>query len=333
MLSLLAFALAGIAVVSAPAAILSGATGSHDPSRMILCDGKYYIYSTGGGMKFSPDGINWSNGPSPFATGAPGTGGRPGRGTPPASAKAVMPANQGIWAPDVIFYNHQYYLYYSVAAAKGIDKCGIGLLTSPTLDPSALGYQWTDAGMVIVTDDKVEKKSAIDPCPFLDASNNLWLSWGSGYGNGATWDDPTIVISKLDNATGLRSTNDTTIYPVAPGHIEASYVHYRAGYYYALWNDGGCCNGTNSSYRIHVARSALPTGPYVNKVGKENGNEIFMTSIKDKQVYGPGHMGIASEPGMERFSFHYYNASGRPVLGIRTLVWGADGWPAVGEEK
>ncbi|MGD0904477.1 MAG: hypothetical protein ABR924_16185, partial [Terracidiphilus sp.] len=65
--SLLAFASAGIFIHSAPAAILSGATGSHDPSRMILCDGKYYVYSTGGGMKFSADGINWSNGPSPFA--------------------------------------------------------------------------------------------------------------------------------------------------------------------------------------------------------------------------------------------------------------------------
>lgn len=333
LLPLLVFAIAGMIVFSAPAATLSGSTGSHDPSRMILCGGKYYVYSTGGGMKFSTDGIIWTNGPSPFPAGEPVAGGRPRRGTPPASAKAVLPANQGIWAPDVIFYNHQYYLYYSVAAAKGIDKCGIGLLTSPTLDPAAPDYKWTDVGMVIVTDDKAEKKSAIDPGPFVDAKGNLWLTWGSGYGNGATWNDPTIIVSKLDNATGLRSTTDTNYYPVAPGHIEAGYVHYRAGYYYAFWNDGGCCNGTNSTYRIHVARSATPAGPYVNKAGTTaRGGETFMSTDKAKELYGPGHMGIESKPGMDRFTFHYYNASGRPVLGIRTLVWGADGWPSVGED-
>ena len=96
LLPLLAFALAGIAAVSASAAILSGSIGSHDPSRMILCDGKYYVYSTGGGMKFSADGINWSNGPSPFATGAPGAGGRPGRGVPPEPPRREIGFHVGL---------------------------------------------------------------------------------------------------------------------------------------------------------------------------------------------------------------------------------------------
>jgi arabinan endo-1,5-alpha-L-arabinosidase len=298
-------------------------------------------------MKFSADGINWSNGPSPFAgfasapipaatnsagIGLGSGGGRGGRGGTPPSVRAEVPNDRGIWAPDVIFYNHKYYLYYSVAAPLTISHCAIGLLTSPTLDPASPDYKWTDAGVVISTWNKVEKKSAIDPCPFVDAKGDLWLSWGSGYANGATESDPTIFITKLDNATGLHSAIDTNYYPVAPGHIEASYVHYRAGFYYAFWNDGGCCSGTNSTYRIHVARSATVTGPYADKAGKVGANDIFIASIPAQQLYGPGQMGIESEAGLDRFTFHYYNANGRAVLGVRTLVWGADGWPSAGED-
>lgn len=319
---------------SASAQTLSGATGSHDPSRMILCQGKYYVYSTGGGMKYSTDGINWISGPSPFAPAAPvdpaAAKGRV-RGVAPASVKAVVPEDQGIWAPDVIYYHNKYLLYYSVAAPGSLNHCAIGLLTSPTLDPASPDYHWTDAGVVLATWNKVLKKSAIDPGPFVDAKGNLWLTWGSGYANGAGYTDPTIIVSKLDNETGLRSKTDTSFYTVAPGHIEAGYIQYRDGFYYAFWNDGGCCSGINSSYRIHIARSSSPTGPYFNKAGKEGGNDIFMTSIKEKELYGPGHMGILNEPGLDRFSFHYYNSSARPVLGVRTLVWDADGWPSVGE--
>jgi arabinan endo-1,5-alpha-L-arabinosidase len=332
MFAIAALALAIVSLPLAWAATLSGATGAHDPSRMVLCNGKYYVYATGGGMKFSSDGIHWTSGPSPFSTAAEEPGAGFVRRVLPPSLKAVLPVNQGIWAPDVIYYHNRYLLYYSACAPHGINRCGIGLLTNTTLDPSAPDYKWTDAGVVLVTENMVEKKSAIDPGPFVDAEGNLWLSWGSGYANGNRPTDPTIVISKLDNATGLRSTDDTRIYPVAPGHIEASYVHYRAGYYYAFWNDGGCCNGVNSTYRIHVARATSPQGPYANKAGTEGAGDIFMASEKDRQVYGPGQIGIESEPGLDRFSFHYYNADGRPVLGFRTLVWDSDGWPSVGQD-
>jgi arabinan endo-1,5-alpha-L-arabinosidase len=327
-----ALALTSNAIFQASAATLSGATGIHDPSRIIYCKGKYYVYGTGGGMKSSSDGINWVAGPSPFAPTAPAAGAMPSRAVLPSSLRAVVPGDRGIWAPDVIFYNNKYLLYYSACAPLTVSRCGIGLLTSPTLDPSAPDYKWTDAGAVIYTDNKVIKKSAIDPGPFVDAKGDLWMSWGSGYANGATATDPTIIISKLDNATGLLSKSDPTYYPVAPGAIEASYVHYHAGFYYVFWNDGGCCGGTSSTYRIHVARSASPQGPYINKEGQHDAGDIFMATDKGKQIYGPGHMGIESEPGLDRFSFHYYNAAGRPVLGVRTLVWNADGWPSVGED-
>lgn len=312
-----------LSVPDIPAAILTGSTGSHDPSRMIYCNGKYYLYSTGGGMKYSTDKINWTSGTSPFSG-------------VPTSVKNAVPNNQGIWAPDVIFYNNKYYLYYSVADPASTNSA-IGLITSPTLDPSGAGYKWTDVGVVVHHHDKPDKKTAIDPCPFLDASNNLWLSWGSGYADGATWSDPTIFITKMDNTTGLASSTDLNEYPVALGHIEGSAIYYLRGYYYAFWNSGGCCSGASSTYTVHMARSPTVTGTYVDKNGAGNSSVTFLaaTVVKNSingNEHGPGHVGILSEGGIDRVTYHYYPDTGGSVIGEETVVWGADGWPTAGAD-
>jgi beta-xylosidase len=310
-----------LAAASVSAAILTGATGSHDPSRMINCNGTYYMYSTGGGMKYSTDRLHWSSGASPLA-----------RGTP-ASVRNVIPSTRGIWAPDVIFYNNKYYLYYSVASS-GPSNNAIGLITSPTLNPSAPDYKWTDMGMVAIHFNKADHKAAIDPCPFIDASNHLWMSWGSGYGDGTSSSDPNIFITRLDDTTGLASATDTNDYPVALGHIEGSFVYYHNGYYYLFWNSGGCCNGARSSYTIHMARSRNVTGPYMDRNGVVNSAAtIFLASTVLKNgingnEHGPGQLGIISENGIDRCTYHYYPDNGRSVIGMETIIWGADGWPA-----
>ena len=116
-------ALLGVAAIATPArAQTSGANGTHDPSRMIESDGKFYVYSTGGGSKSSTDGLVWTNGPAMFPSGIPN------------STTSLVPNNEGVWAPDVIFLNGQYYLYYAIANAE--NACAVGLVTTPTLDPS-----------------------------------------------------------------------------------------------------------------------------------------------------------------------------------------------------
>jgi len=336
------------------AAILTGSIGTHDPSRVIDCDGTYYMYSTGGGMKYSTDRINWTSGPSPFpnpprpagsptAAGSPSPLGSPSagfrqfmRGSSPPSMKALIPLDQGIWAPDVIYYNHRYNLYYSVSGRGGFISA-IGLMTSPTLNPKDPAYHWTDTGIVTTDHDDVDHRSAIDPCPFIDAKGDLWLSYGSGYANGTQTTGPTIYMMKLDNATGLSSSMDTHRYPVAFGHIEASYVFYHGGYYYLFWNSGGCCNGAKSSYTIHMARSRTVTGPYVDRNGGTNSSSIFLgpTVVKNSAIgneHGPGQIGILSEGGIDRCTYHYYPDSGRSVAGDETIVWDSGGWPAAGED-
>jgi arabinan endo-1,5-alpha-L-arabinosidase len=307
---------------AASAAVLTGSFGSHDPSRMTNCEGAYYVYSTGGSMMSSTDRIHWSSGTSPFSSGVP------------TSVKNLIPSNQGIWAPDVIYATGRYLLYYAVADSSGTQSA-IGLLTSPTLNPSDSTYHWTDAGVVIHHFDKQDLLTAIDPCPFFDASGALWMSYGSGYANGATWSDPTVVIMKLNDSTGLASSSNTSTYPVALGHIEASYVYYHNGYYYAFWNSGGCCSGTSSTYTVHMARSPTVTGTYVDENGATDSSNTLLAATVNKSSligneYGPGQIGILNENGVYYCTYHYYPPSnGGAVLGEETIVWGTNGWPSV----
>jgi beta-xylosidase len=262
----------------------------------------------------------------------------------------------------VIFFNGLYHLYYALANAQS--DCCIGMMSSPTLEPTSRKYQWTDRGL-IVSSHKSDQRGAIDPCPVFDAAGNLWLCFGSNYTFPAS--RPAIFIMPLDPKTGLPVSSPPKLTPLQAGHIEASYIFYHAGFYYLFWNSGGCCAGVKSSYTIHIARSAAITGPYKNKTaapgdnapaksasskgvaGNTNadasgpgvsgtqvsgpiifGKDIFLASYTDPALgeeHGPGQIGILSENGVDRFTYHYYNAKGRPVLGEQTLAYDPAGWP------
>jgi hypothetical protein len=105
------------------------------------------------------------------------------------------------------------------------------------------------------------------------------------------------------------------------GRREGSYVHYHDGSYYLFWNEGSCCDGTARTYTIWVARSqGSITGPY-------SGNRVFYAS--NGNINGPGHMGVYSACGVERFTYHYYPTA-TSVLGENELAWSSDDWPVAG---
>lgn len=301
--------LAGLAAWLLPlaaGAATSGNNGSHDPSRMIACDKKVYIYSTGGGGKQSSDGLNWQDIKAP-------------------PWNRSLANNQGIWAPDLLFLNGKYLLYGSMWNDSKASR--ITLLSSPTLNPDAPNYAWKDEGTVIEGPAGVTH-SVIDPAPVLDKDGNLYVVWGGGYPFANEADS--IFLTRLDNATGLALTTDPGYKPPASpgyalmkGHKEGPYIHYRDNYYYLFWQTGGCCSGASSTYTIHVARAADIKGPYT-------GDRTFYAS--KGSIHGPGHMGIYTDCGMQRFTYHYYPDTGNSVIGHNELVWGADGWPSVGLE-
>src|SRR5664279_225289 len=261
----------------------------HDPSTLIKCEDEFWVFATGRGVPswHSKDLVNWERGPSVFTSNAP-----------PWVAE-VVPANRplGYWAPDVIYLNGRYLLYYS-ASTFGHKVSGIGLVTSPTLDPNDPNYGWTDRGLIIASA-ATNDFNAIDPAAFHDADGSLWLTFGSFWSG--------IKMVQLDPQTGRRLAPDFPILSLAHSDsIEASYLYHHGRYYYLFVNWGLCCRGTNSTYSIHVGRSKNVTGPYLDREGKDmlyGGGTLLLDTTEP--YFGPGHSGIIVDNGTNWFSCHY----------------------------
>jgi arabinan endo-1,5-alpha-L-arabinosidase len=296
---------------------LQGLTGVHDPSTIVKSGNTYWVFATGQGIycMSSTDLVNWTPGPrTVFVNNAY-----------PSWINTKVPGFAGnFWAPECRFMNGKYYLYYS-CSTFGSPVSTIGLATNVTLDPTSPSYQWVDQGEVISTTAS-SGVNAIDPAIFSDASNNLWLTYGSYFGG--------IRITQLDATTG-KVLNASNQFAVANGGVEAPYVSYNNGYYYLFINRGTCCQGASSTYYIQVGRSATPTGPYLdqNGVSLNSGGGTLLISGAGRFI-GPGHTGIFTENGTTYFSHHYYDGydSGAPKLGLAKLTWGATGWPTVSRD-
>ena len=299
---------------AAPSA-LRGNLGIHDPSAVILCNGRYYVFFTGQGIgsKSSSDLKYWSAGPSVFSS-------------PPAWTTSAVPGFTGnFWAPDVTYFNGAYHLYYAVSTF-GSQVSAIGLATNPTLDPTNPSYHWTDQGPVIESTNG-NPYNCIDPSVTFDASSNLWMSFGS-FWNG-------IYMVQLDPSTGLINASSPgrihEAFNNASGDpIEASYLYHHGNYYYLFVNWGTCCAGVNSTYNIRMGRSTNISGPYLdhNGVNMVSGGGTLFLKTTGKFI-GPGQMGILEGNGVEYFGYHYYdgNNNGAPTYDVEPLSWTADNWP------
>jgi hypothetical protein len=110
---------APVLAVAKIAVALDGQIGIHDHSTVVLCDGKYYTYGTGGSSLVSDDGWPW----------------RPGTALP----------RRGL-APDVIHFGNRYCVY--VAANIGAQPKAVNMIWSKTLDPNSPEYKWEEGGVV-----------------------------------------------------------------------------------------------------------------------------------------------------------------------------------------
>jgi arabinan endo-1,5-alpha-L-arabinosidase len=279
---------------------LSGEPYIHDPSTIMVCDGRYYTFGTGGGGLISDDGWTWHSG-------------------------AVRPG--GGLAPDAIKIRDRYYVAY---ASKGGGLAGghagaINTMWSRNLDPESPDFGFHDDSIVATTDG-VEDCDAIDPAFFLDPTNGrLWLTYGTYFGY--------IRIVELDPKTAKRVPGNQPVNIAID--MEATAMMYRDGWYYLLGTHGTCCDGANSTYNIRVARSREVTGPFLDNMGVDTlkGGGKLVVAASGRFV-GPGHFGLLDlGDGVQKFSCHYeadLDRGGRSVLDIRPLLW-KDGWPVAGD--
>jgi arabinan endo-1,5-alpha-L-arabinosidase len=303
-------------LVVTPLLALDGDTAMHDPSTVIVENGKFYAYGTGAGLPISvsDDGWTWRRAGTVMQA-VPG--GRPG---PDVLARG----GNNTWAPDVIRSGDKYFIYYSAPGTQ--PKSAIGLLVGKTLDPSSPDYKWEDGGPVVWSDG-VEDSNAIDPGVFRDPMNgSLWLTYGSYFGY--------IRLVELDAKSGKRLHPERKPVNIAING-EASTMMFRDGWYYLLLTHGSCCVSANSTYNIRMGRSRNVAGPFLDNVGidmLQGGGKLFLGS--GGRFIGPGHFGLLDlGGGVQKFSLHYeadLDRGGISVLDIRPLLW-RDGWPVAGD--
>lgn len=307
---------------------LTGATMPvHDPA--ILADnGTYYLFATGNNgdaegllaLRTSTDLANWQLRGGSYRN-------------LPAWTATVVPGTGGMWAPDIVKVGNEYRLYYSVSATFGRNQSAIGLATATTIDPGNPAGNWVDKGPVVqsaLSDDF----NAIDPAVFTDEGGRMWMAFGSFWTG--------IKLIELDPATGLRLPNDT-IRSIAsrpfPGALEAPFVIRRGGYYYLFVSFDTCCQGAASTYNTVVGRATSPTGPYLDRAGRNMmegaGTPVLASGQGTGSRYvGRGHVAVlqgATAHGRtgDFIVYHAYDTqrNGAPTLQIQALDWDADGWP------
>lgn len=311
---------------------------AHDPA-VILCDGVWYLFSTGVGIDIytSEDLVNWAFGGKVF-------------NNPPAWALNTVPGYGGhTWAPDISYHGGRYWLYYS-CSSFGKNDSAIGVASNKTLNPESADYAWTDHGCVVRSVAGRDLWNAIDPNLFVDVDGTPWLSFGSFWGG--------IKLVKLDGSL-CRPAEPQVWYPLCrrpegtaedisatdtavkhdprgkdfhPGNgaVEAPFIIRHDGKYYLFLSYDLCCRGAKSTYKIVVGRSDKVTGPYVDRDGKallEGGGTLVLHG--NERYPGAGHCAVIQANGADMLLFHAYDReyNYNSHLMVRPLTWTADGWP------
>lgn len=312
-------------------------TSVHDPV-MIKQGDIYYIFCTGFGISVlsSTNLKEWKYEKPVF------------KEAPKWAVEAVPTFKGHIWAPDISFFNGEYYLYYSVSAFGKNTSC-IGLATNKTLNPADPDFKWVDHGKVIQSVPGVTNWNAIDPNFILDEDGTPYLTFGSFWDglklvrlsrDGKHLDDdiskiPTIVSRKKDpNMKENPQAIDNNPADAGGNAVEAPFIFKKGKYYYMFASIDYCCKGVNSTYKMIIGRSKKLQGPYVDKENVPlayGGGTILLKG--DENWHGVGHNGIASADGNDYLIFHAYDAhkNGMPKLRIEKLKW-TDGWPEIIKE-
>lgn len=243
---------------------------------------------------------------------------------------------EDIWAPDLFQFGENDFRAYYTGSVFGKRSSGIGYLTSVSANPMDANYGWKDEGEIIhsvLTD----KYNAIDADVMRDVNGDYWMAFGS-FGLG-------IQVIKLDPLTGKPSSTDKTIYNVARrttsasgGAVEGpSFIEHNGQYFlFTAW-DICCQQGENieqSTYKTAMGRADSPTGPYIDRNGKDlvkDGGTILLERYG--RYYGPGGGDVFQDLNRVRFVHHYYDNAGDKFnhIHVRDVVFTDDNWAEMGQ--
>lgn len=256
-----------------------------------------------------------------------------------AARPSWVAPSAGLWAPEVVFRNGQYYLYYVATdvadAVSGEPGCNsdnaIGVATSA----SPLG-PWVDSGAPVVGPRRGGGGCnffwTYDPDVLVTSSGQSYLYYGSYYGG--------IEVRTL-SADGLSADAGSASAIAIANRYEGANVVEKDGAYWLFASASNCCNGPLTGYQVFAGRATSPRGPFLDRAGRtfletRVGGSPVITQNGNRWV-GPGHNSVFQDAGGHWFTaYHaidstdpyFQDATGytrRPML-LDRLTWN-DGWP------
>ena len=210
-------------------------SGMPDPAIVEARDGSgYYVYTTGHGVKVfhSTDLKSWELIGTVFDRHVP------------EWAEDAIPRCDGIWAPDIRYFNGRYHLYYSVSTF-GSQRSVIGLATTKSVNPSNKDYNWVDRGLVIESFPEKDDFNAIDPAVFADNTGKAYLYWGS-YWTGIKGMEIDPLTGKPHESLGSSLKYEALAQRTSTGfptNIEAPFVVLHGVYYFLMTSWDFWCAG------------------------------------------------------------------------------------------
>ena len=307
---------------------------AHDPV-LIKQDSTYYVFCTGWGITVlsSTDLKTWKK-EKPVFTHAPEW-----------AVDSVKGFRGHIWAPDISFFNGEYYLYYSISAFGKNTSC-IGLATNKTLNPTDPDFAWIDHGLIVQSIPDKTNWNAIDPNLIVDKKGTPYLTFGSFWDGlkmmkltadakkSAQNSVDILTIASRKKKPGIPNPPSVDDNPVDAGGnaIEAPFIFKHKKYYYLFASIDYCCKGPKSTYKVIFGRSKSITGPYIDKNGVSmiyGGGTLLLQG--NENWYGVGHNAVAGVDGVDYLIYHGYDAhdEGKAKLQIARLIWDKKGWPQV----
>lgn len=271
---------------------VAGMVAAHDPT-IVKHHGIYYRFQTGEGLPFfkSRDLKNWEIAGAIFPRN-------------PQWTKEQVPGSTSFWAPEVVYRDGWWRIYYSVSTF-GKNLSSIGLVRTKSLDPESPDYGWQDLGPVISS--KPENNyNCIDPAVFCDDKGKDRLVFGSFWGGVQMVDldcDGFVADGSKPRTIASRTSKENP--------IEGAFVFPHQGKYYLFASHDFCCRGTASSYHIVYGVSENPEGPFYDEEDRDmmkDGGTTLRDGFSFSQWAGPGHNSIfRDDDGKIYMVYHGYD--------------------------
>ncbi len=250
----------------------------------------------------------------------------------------------GLWAPEPVYQNGSYYLYFTVtdvADAHSPEKgCEADSAIAVATSASPSG-PWTPARDLVVAPRRAGAgcnfQWTFDPDVIEDGQGDRFLYYGS-YGGG-------IYVQRLSR-DGLRVEGDA-VRIAAADRYEGAEVVRHGDFWYLFASSTDCCRGPLTGYALYVGRARSPEGPFLDR----QGNDMAASRVGGTPVLqqngnrwiGAGHNTVFQDPAGQWWTFYhavdrdkgYFSVEDkltrRPLL-LDRIDW-VEGWPVVNRDQ